>query len=124
MALAKLPRVAHFARRRRASEKCRWRPVALTIQSPARGCLTCSWVSDLLKEPSTIGLPPALDDVHGIPDAHVGLNTGVPEVVERSSQSTVFMARYYLFPDGRVSSYFGCYGCSLVLTARGRRIHG
>ena len=30
-----------------------------------------------IEQPSTIGLRPALDDVHGIPDAHVGLNTGV-----------------------------------------------
>ena len=33
----------------------------------------------IIEKPSTIGLRPALDDVHGIPDAHVGLNTGVPE---------------------------------------------
>jgi len=37
-----------------------------------------------IEEPSTVGLLPALEDMQGIPDARVGLGTGVPEVVERT----------------------------------------
>ncbi len=41
----------------------------------------------VIEEPSAIGLPPALDDLHGIADAHVGRKTGVPEVIERARPS-------------------------------------
>ena len=47
----------------------------------------------VIEEPSTIGLPPALDDAHGISQTYVGLNTGVPEVVERSEDVVVVAGR-------------------------------
>jgi hypothetical protein len=36
-------------------------------------------VARAIEEPSTIGLPPALDEMHAIADARVGLDIGVPD---------------------------------------------
>ena len=46
-----------------------------------------------IEKPSTVGLLPALDDMQGIPDARVGLGTGVPEVVERTEDVVVIAGR-------------------------------
>ena len=61
----------------------------------------------VIKEPSTIGLPPALDDVHGIPDAHVGLNTGVSEVVERTEDVVVVAGRKRELQERRIRDLAG-----------------
>jgi hypothetical protein len=45
-----------------------------------------------IEEPSTVGLPPAFDQMHGIADARVGLDIGLPEVVERT-ENVVMVAR-------------------------------
>ena len=47
----------------------------------------------VIEEPSTIRLPLALDDAYGIPNAHVRLNTSVPEVIERTEDVVVIAGR-------------------------------
>src|SRR6202042_2719003 len=37
-----------------------------------------------IEKPSTVGLPPALDDTNGIADAGIGRPARVPQVVERA----------------------------------------
>ena len=61
----------------------------------------------VIEEPSTIGLPPTLDDLHGIPDAHVGLNTGVPEVVERTEDVVAVAGREREFQERRIRDLAG-----------------
>src|SRR2546429_7176080 len=46
-----------------------------------------------IEKPSTVGLPLALDKVHGIADARVGPDTGVPEVVERTENVVMVAGR-------------------------------
>jgi hypothetical protein len=43
----------------------------------------------IVEEPSTIGLPPARDEMHGIPDPHVRRNTRFCEVIERTEDLVV-----------------------------------
>ena len=46
-----------------------------------------------IEEPSAVGLAAALDEVQGIHGARVGLDTGVPEVVERTEDVVVVAGR-------------------------------
>ena len=60
-----------------------------------------------IEEPSTVGLPPSFDDLAGIPDARVGLNTGVPEVVERTEDVVVIAGRERELQERRIRDLAG-----------------
>jgi hypothetical protein len=69
-----------------------------------------------IEEPSTVGLPPAFDKMHGIADARVRLDIGVPEVVKRTENVVMVAGRereLQLFPPfRRRPSRFGRPGAS------------
>jgi hypothetical protein len=52
----------------------------LRFAEPKGECL----VVRAIEEPSAIGLPLSLDEMHGIVDACVGFDAGVPEIVDRT----------------------------------------
>src|ERR1700716_3200370 len=58
-------------------------------------------------EPSTVGLLPALDDMQGIADARVGLETCVPEVVERTENIVVVAGRERELQELRIRDLAG-----------------
>lgn len=60
-----------------------------------------------IEEPSTIGLLPALDDMQGIADARIGLDTGVSEVVERTEDVVVVAGRKREFQERRIRDLAG-----------------
>ena len=59
----------------------------------------------IIEKPSTIGLPPPLDDLHGIPDALVRLIAGVPEVVKRTEDIIVVSRRERELQERRVRDF-------------------
>src|SRR6202044_424557 len=61
----------------------------------------------VIEEPSTIGLPAVFDDVQGIPDTRVGLNTGLPEVVERTKDIVVIAGRERELQERRIRDLAG-----------------
>ena len=60
-----------------------------------------------IEKPSTVGLLPALDDMHGIADARVGLDTGVPEIVERTENVVVVARRKRELQERRIGDLAG-----------------
>jgi hypothetical protein len=60
-----------------------------------------------IEEPSTVGLLPALDDMQGLADARVGLETCVPEVVECTENVVVVTGRERELQERRIRDLAG-----------------
>ena len=61
----------------------------------------------VIEEPATVGLSPALEEVQGIPDARVGLNPGVSEVIERTEDVVVVAGRERELQELRIRDLAG-----------------